>query len=102
MDNNYDLLKEINKNKNKVILSTGMSNLGEIKKALQYLSKCEVILLHLCLQYKTKLNNISLLKKNLEKSGIFRSYTDFLILSLSVIAGATFSRNILHILKIKK
>lgn len=92
--NNYDLLKEINKNKNKVILSTGMSNLGEIKKALQYLSKCEVILLHCVSEYPTlnpNLNNISLLKKKFRKKVGYSDHTpDTLTPALSVIAGATF------------
>ena len=44
--NNYDLLKKVNYSKFKVILSTGMSDLNEISKAIKYLNKCEIILLH--------------------------------------------------------
>ncbi len=91
--NNYDLLKLVNQSKFKVILSTGMSNLNEIKKALKYLKNCEVILLHCVSEYPTfspNLNNINLLKKKFKKNVGYSDHTaDTLTPALSVIAGAS-------------
>jgi len=91
--NNYDLLKKINGSRKKVILSTGMSNLFEIKKALKCLNKCEVILLHCVSEYPTlspNLNNINLLKKKFKKQVGYSDHTsDVITPALSVIAGAS-------------
>ena len=91
--NNYDLLKKVNKTRKKVILSTGMSNLYEIKKALKYLDKCEVILMHCVSEYPTNkpsLNNIRLLKRIFKNQIGYSDHTiDTLTPALSVIAGAT-------------
>ena len=60
----------MNKSRFKTILSTGMSNLEEIKRASKCLKNCEVILLHCVSEYPTNalnLKNINLLKKNLIK-----------------------------------
>ena len=80
--------------KKKVILSTGMSNLFEIKKALKCLNKCEVILLHCVSEYPTlkpNLNNISLLQKKFKKQVGYSDHTsDVITPALSVIAGASF------------
>ena len=66
--NNYSLLKEISKTGKKVVISTGMSNLDEIKKALSFFPKNRVTLLHCISSYPTlkkdaNLINIRFLKK---------------------------------------
>ncbi len=90
--NNYDLLKKVNYSKFKVILSTGMSDLNEISKAIKYLNKCEIILLHCVSEYPTtnpNLDNIDLLKKKFKKKIGYSDHTaDVLTPALSVIAGA--------------
>ena len=90
--NNYDLLKKVNYSKFKVILSTGMSDLNEISKAIKYLNKCEIILLHCVSEYPTtnpNLDNIDLLKKKFKKNIGYSDHTaDVLTPALSVIAGA--------------
>ena len=65
-----DMLKYISKFKGKIILSTGMSTLNDIKISLSILKKKNVTLLHCVSLYptaldKVNLNNINLLKKNL-------------------------------------
>ena len=52
--NNIDLLKEIASTKKKVVISTGMSNLKEIKKAISFFPKKNVVLLHCISCYPTK------------------------------------------------
>ena len=90
--NNYDLLKSVNKSRFKTILSTGMSNLEEVKKASKCLKNCEVTLLHCVSEYPTNapnLKNINLLKKKFNKSIGFSDHTaDTITPALSVIAGA--------------
>jgi N,N'-diacetyllegionaminate synthase len=71
--NNYLLLKEISKTRKKVVISTGMSNLNEIKKALSFFPKNKVTLLHCISSYPTlkkdaNLINISYLKKRFKVS----------------------------------
>jgi len=91
--NNYDLLKKINKSRKKVILSTGMSNLFEIQKALKHLNKCKVTLMHCVSEYPTlnpNLNNIKLLQKKFKLEVGYSDHTpDVITPALSVIAGAT-------------
>jgi N,N'-diacetyllegionaminate synthase len=57
---NYGLLKEISKTNISVILSTGMSFLEEIKKALIILKNNKVTLLHCTSEYPTKYDNVNL------------------------------------------
>ena len=62
---NFPLLKEIAKYKKKIILSTGMSNIKEIKQAIQILKKYKVkndmiYLLHCTTDYPAKLQEINL------------------------------------------
>lgn len=51
--NNFDLLKEVSKTKKKVIISTGMSSLLEIKKAINFFPRKNIILLHCISCYPT-------------------------------------------------
>ena len=92
--NNFDLLKKVNKKKYKIILSTGMSTLKEIKKALSYLNKCEVVLLHCVSEYPTlspNLNNIKILEKKFNKKVGYSDHTsDIITPALSVIIGANY------------
>ena len=67
---NFPLIDEIRKKKKPIILSTGASNLAEIKDALKLITKSvkKVVLMHCILNYPTKdenanLNMISSLKK---------------------------------------
>jgi N,N'-diacetyllegionaminate synthase len=76
--NNLDLLHAISKTKKKVVLSTGMSNQKEIKRALQFFSQKRVAILHCMSSYPTKftnanLINISYLKK---KYNVTTGYSD--------------------------
>ena len=59
---NYPLLKFISKNFKKIILSTGMANIEEIKKAIKIISKKKnnIIILHCNSMYPTKLENTNL------------------------------------------
>ncbi len=67
---NYPLLKYLSNFKGKIILSTGMSNIDEIKEAVKLVnvSKKKLILLHCNTAYPTPLNDANLLSmKYLEK-----------------------------------
>ena len=58
----------------RVILSTGMSNIREIKFALKALRNCKVEILHCVSEYPTKQINLStlkFLKKDLQKKNWF-------------------------------
>lgn len=59
---NIKLLREINKTRMRVILSTGMSNIREIKFALKALRNCKVEIIHCVSEYPTKQINLSTLK----------------------------------------
>lgn len=93
--NNYDLLKKINQLKKKVILSTGMSTLKEIKKALKYLNKCEVKILHCVSEYPTPTYkaNLSLIRKLRSELKVEVGLSDHsrstLIPALAISFGAT-------------
>lgn len=92
--NNIPLLKKINSLRHKVILSTGMSSLKEIKNAVSILKKCEVILLHCVSEYPTlnpNLKIIRLLKNKFHKEIGYSDHTkDIITPALSVVAGAKF------------
>ena len=63
---NYPLLKEIQRMKLDVIISTGMASLKEISKSVNLLKGCNIILMHCISEYPTtdpKLNYIKFLKK---------------------------------------
>ncbi len=59
--NNFQLLKEVSKSKKKVIISTGMSTLSEIKKALSFFPKNKVTLLHCMSSYPTAKSDANLI-----------------------------------------
>ena len=61
--NNFPLLEEINKNKPRVILSTGMSTIDDIHKAIKKLNKCKIQLLHCVSEYPSKKHNLLIIKK---------------------------------------
>lgn len=105
---NYPLLKFISKNFKKIILSTGMANIQEIKNAMRILNKKknDVIVLHCNSMYPTKLENVNLntikyLQKNLKvKIGFSDHTTKIETGKLAVACGAkvlekhiTFSNN---------
>ena len=64
--NNYPLLEKINKLRLRVILSTGMSSLKEIDKAVKKLKKCNLSLLHCVSEYPTIYPNLMAIQ-NLRK-----------------------------------
>ena len=59
--NNYQLLKEIDITKKRVVISTGMSTMAEIKKAISFFSKNKVVLLHCMSSYPTLKKNANLI-----------------------------------------
>ena len=102
--NNLPLLKQINRNKCKIILSTGMSTTEEIKLAIKTLKDCNVELLHCVSEYPLKepnLRSINFLKKKFKVKVGYSDHTpDVITPALSVIAGAhiiekhfTYSKN---------
>ena len=64
---NIRLLKYLNKNCKVVYLSTGLSNLQEIKNSLKYLKNVKVKLLHCVSEYPLDLRNANLLAIQLMK-----------------------------------
>jgi N,N'-diacetyllegionaminate synthase len=88
---NIHLLKEISKYNITVILSTGMSYLGEIKKALNILKKNKTILLHCTSEYPTNydyvnLNSMISLKNNFKRTIGFSDHTLDSLASISATA----------------
>lgn len=59
--NNLPLLRYIAAKRKPIILSTGMSNLGEIEEALEVIKECDVILLHATSNYPTSVEDVNLL-----------------------------------------
>jgi sialic acid synthase SpsE len=97
---NYPLLKKISKTGKKILLSTGASNLEEVKKAVQVIENegnRDIVLLHCILNYPTLNNNAHLnMIKDLKKLGYEVGYSDhtlpdegMLVLSTAVTMGAT-------------
>ena len=56
-----NLLKYLNKKCKKVFLSTGMSNISEIKRSLSYLSNTKVVIMHCVSEYPLRIKNANLL-----------------------------------------
>ena len=75
---NYPFLKEISKLKKKVLLSTGMASLAEIKQALKiFPKKKDVIILHCTSDYPANLKDLNLnFIKKLKKFGYEVGYSD--------------------------
>ena len=76
--NNFLILKEIAKTKKRVVLSTGMSNMNNIKNALKFFNKKKIVLLHCISSYPTNsedanLENIRYLNK---KFNCITGYSD--------------------------
>ena len=59
--NNIDLLREIAKTNKKVVISTGMSNLKEIRKAITFFPRKNITLLHCISCYPTELGDANLI-----------------------------------------
>lgn len=55
-----NLLKYINRKCKKVFLSTGMSNIKEIRKSLKYLDNVETVIMHCVSEYPLKYKNANL------------------------------------------
>ena len=86
---NYELLKEISKTKKPIFLSTGMSNLSEIKKAIKYFNKkTNLSLIHTQLShniYDVNLRSISQLKIKLKLPIAYGHHSDnILVLYLAL------------------
>ena len=76
---NYPLLKEISYSKKKILLSTGMATLNEIKAALGVLKKkkSDLIILHCSSDYPANLKNLNLtFLKKLKNLGYDVGYSD--------------------------
>jgi len=76
---NYLLLKKISKIKKKILLSTGMATLKEIKQALKVLkkNKKDLVILHCTSDYPANLNDLNLnFLKKLKKLGYQVGYSD--------------------------
>ncbi len=87
---NYDLLKYLNQKKFKVFLSTGMSDLDDIKKAYKKLNKSQLILMQCTSLYPTSgkdvnLNVINSFKKNFKKVEL--GFSDHTISDIASIAA---------------
>ncbi len=76
---NYPLLKKISKFKTKVLLSTGMSSIEEIKSALKVLrrKKKDIVIMHCTSDYPANLKDLNLnFIHNLKKFGYQVGYSD--------------------------
>ena len=93
--NNFELLREIARTKKKVVISTGMSNIKEITKAISFFPRKNIILLHCISCYPTKFKDSNLINiQNLKnKFKLEVGYSDHTIgikvASDSVYFGAT-------------
>lgn len=92
--NNIPLLKEIAKTKKKVVISTGMSTLEEVKRAISFFKKKNIVLLHCISCYPTKnkdanLINIRKLKKRFNLEVGYSDHTEGIdVAANSVFFGA--------------
>lgn len=93
---NYPLLKEIAKKKKKILLSTGMSNIGEIKKAIKILTKNgltkkKITILQCNTEYPTPFEDVNLnvletFKKNFKTDVGYSDHTLGIEASLAAVA----------------
>ena len=94
----FPLLKEISKFKKKIFLSTGLSNFKIIDRAVKFLKKKDLVIMHCICCYPTKeedynLNSINLIKKkykNLYPVGISDHTKSNLVSSISVALGVNY------------
>lgn len=100
---NLPYLIEISKNAHEVILSTGMSNLKEIKKAVEILKKYgnlnkKITIMHCNTDYPTSFNDVNLkAMKNLEKEiGVEIGYSDHTVGIEVPIAAVALGANIIE------
>lgn len=76
---NYPLLKKISKSKQKILLSTGMASVEEIKQALKVLKrkKSDITIMHCTSDYPANLKDLNLkFIKKLKKFGFQVGYSD--------------------------
>lgn len=69
--NNYLLLRKIKNTNKPIIISSGMSNLNEIQKCIEYLNgngKYNITLMHCVSSYPTKIENINMINLNILKT----------------------------------
>ena len=96
---NYPLLKKIARTNKKILLSTGASNIEEVKKSIKVIKNegnNDIVLLHCVLNYPTLNHNAHLnMIKDLKKIGYEVGYSDhtlpdenMLVLSSAVVLGA--------------
>ena len=87
---NLNLFKHLNKKKYKVFLSTGMSDLDDIKKAYKKLNNCKLVLMQCTSLYPTNekdvnLNVINTFKKYLKKAEL--GFSDHTISDVAAITA---------------
>ena len=87
-----NLLKYLNSKCDKIFLSTGMSNINDIKKSLKYLSNTQNVVMHCVSEYPLKDKNANLLaintlKKNFPKNEI--GYSDHTIGTMAPLIAVT-------------
>lgn len=92
---NLPYLRKINSFGKKVILSTGMANLNEIRDALNVLKDCEVSLLHCTTEYPCPYDNVNLnaidtLRKEFKLEVGYSDHTQGIEVPIAAVAkGAT-------------
>lgn len=101
--NNYPLLEEVSKFAKKVIISTGMSNLKEIKDAIYVLKKNklknkDIIVLHCTSNYPTKPQDVNILaiKFLRKKLNNHIGYSDHSIGVEAALAAATLGARVIE------
>ena len=100
---NYLLLRKISRSNKKILLSTGMASIKEIKKALNILNKKkkDLIILHCTSDYPARLKDLNLnFIHKLKKFGFGIGYSDhstsIITPSIAVGLGCSVVENILH------
>ena len=101
--NNYPLLIEISKFAKKVILSTGMSNLSEIKNAIKVLTRShlnnkDITVLHCTTSYPARYEDVNILAINFLKKKLKNSigYSDHTIGNEAAIAAVTLGASVIE------
>ena len=101
--NNYPLLIEISKFAKKVILSTGMSNLSEIKNAIKiltriHLKKKDVIVLHCTTSYPARHEDVNILEIDFLKKKLKNSigYSEHTLGNEASIAAVTLGASVIE------